>query len=206
MAIIGYARVSTDEQHTDGQIERLKAAGAERVFADNGVSGALASRPEWDKCMDHLRKDDVLLLTKLDRVGRSLINLVETMTVLGARGVSVRCLDQGEIDTTTPTGEVFFLIMAALAQYELRIIRERTKEGVAAARTRGRVPGNPRGRDLALIKLARTQRDAGASFREIGELLKVSKDTAQRLVRDSHDMEEGREVAIRPPRRRSGAK
>lgn len=136
MAVIGYARVSTGKQHTDQQVARLKEAGAERVYVDKGVSGTKASRPEWDKCLAHLRKGDVLLITKLDRIGRSLINLVDVVNEMGRRGVSIRCLDQGEIDTTTANGALLFQIMAAIAAWEAAIIAERTVDGLAAARER----------------------------------------------------------------------
>lgn len=141
MADIGYARVSTlkakgrKEQHVENQADRLVAAGCERIYRDE-VTGTKASRPGWDACLTSLQAGDTLLVTKLDRIGRSLINLVDVVTTLAVRGVGIRSLDQGDIDTTTPHGKLLFQIMAALAEWEAAIIRERTIEGMIAARER----------------------------------------------------------------------
>ncbi len=141
MALIGYARVSTKlakgrkEQHVDNQVTRLKEAGCEQVFTDE-ITGTRASRPGWDACLAELGAGNTLLVTKLDRIGRSLINLVDVVTLLSKRAVDLRCLDQGQIDTTTPHGKLLFQIMSAMAEWEADIIRERTAEGLVAARER----------------------------------------------------------------------
>lgn len=188
MATIGYARVSTRGQHTDSQEARLKEAGAERVYVNRGVSGTKASRPEWDKCMAHLRKDDLLLITKLDRVGRSLINLVDVVNVLGQRGVAIHCLDQGEVNTTSANGQLLFSIMASIAQWEAAIIRERTVEGLDAAKERhgGTLPR--RGPSWTEDQ-ARTARDLfaaretnGMSAERIAAVVGVSRATLYRML------------------------
>jgi DNA invertase Pin-like site-specific DNA recombinase len=120
MTQIGYARVSTTEtssrkaQHVENQEKRLRDHGCERVFADK-ATGKAASRPHWDECLSHLRRGDVLVVTKLDRIGRSLVNLVDVVRLLGERGVELKVLDQ-DIDTSTPHGKLIFHIMAALAE------------------------------------------------------------------------------------------
>src|SRR5256885_1412091 len=137
MARIGYARCSTSDQHPEAQADRLRADGCERIFTDTGVSGRKASRPEWDKCLDHLREGDILVVVRLDRMGRSVANLIDVVTSLKTRGVQFRAIDQG-IDTTTPAGKFFFHVLAALAEMEADINHERTMDGLAAARARGR--------------------------------------------------------------------
>jgi len=140
MTRIGYARVSTDDQDTRGQQERLSAAGCERVYHDDGVSGTLASRPEWDACLAYLRPGDQLVAVKLDRIGRSVRNLLELAHDLEARGIDIVCLDQ-PIDTTTPHGKMFFTILAAFAAFERDLIADRTRAGLAATTRRGRNGG-----------------------------------------------------------------
>ena len=135
----GYARVSTLAQTNDPQLDRLKAAGVDRIFTDV-ITGKLASRPEWDKCLDYLREGDVLVIVRLDRIGRSVKNLIEVVNSLGEAGVDLLVLDQN-IDTTTPAGKFMFHILASLAEFERDLIRERTMDGLAAARARGRKGG-----------------------------------------------------------------
>jgi DNA invertase Pin-like site-specific DNA recombinase len=139
---IGYARVSTADQHAEAQEDALRAAGCSKVFIDPGVSGRLASRPEWDKCMEYLRAGDVLVVTKLDRLGRSVKHLVDLGLQLAERGIDLVVTQQG-IDTTTPTGKLLFHLLAAIAEFEADLISERTKDGLAAARARGRQGGRP---------------------------------------------------------------
>jgi DNA invertase Pin-like site-specific DNA recombinase len=147
MSRIGYARVSTGQQTNDPQLDRLNQAGCERIFTDV-ITGKLASRPEWDKCREFLRKGDVLVIVRLDRIGRSVRNLIEVVNSLGERGIDLQVLDQA-IDTTTPVGKFMFHVLAAIAEFERDLIRERTMDGLAAARARGRKGGrkqklNPR--------------------------------------------------------------
>ncbi|MHB1432005.1 MAG: recombinase family protein [Streptosporangiaceae bacterium] len=151
---IGYARVSTNDQHPEAQADRLMAAGCERVYVDRGVSGALARRPEWDRCRDTLREADVLVVVRLDRIGRSVKNLIDVVNELGERGVNLIALDQ-QVDTTTPTGKLVFHVLSAISEFERDIIKERTADGLAAARARGRVGGRKRKLSDAQVALAR---------------------------------------------------
>jgi DNA invertase Pin-like site-specific DNA recombinase len=151
--LLGYARISTGDQHPDLQVDALKAAGCYRVFVDT-ASGAQAARPALDQLLDQLRPGDTLVVWKLDRLGRSLRHLVDTIAALADRGVGFRSL-QESIDTTTPGGKLVFHIFAALAEFERDLIRERTTAGLAAARTRGRKGGRPVVMTKPKVKLAR---------------------------------------------------
>ncbi len=136
---IGYARVSTHSQKEDSQVDELKAAGCEKVFVDK-VSGKLASRPQLDACLEHLREGDVLVITRLSRAMRSLKHMIELAHTLSERGIGLVVLKQA-IDTTTPTGRLMFHMLAAIDEFQRELIVEGTNEGLAAARARGRVGG-----------------------------------------------------------------
>jgi DNA invertase Pin-like site-specific DNA recombinase len=139
--LIGYARVSTTDQKAELQVDALTAAGCDRVFTDK-ASGSLASRLQLDRMLDQLRPGDVVVVWRLDRLGRSLKNLIAMVEDLAERGVGFRSLTES-IDTTTANGKLFFSIMGALAEFERELIRERTLAGLEAARARGRVGGRP---------------------------------------------------------------
>jgi len=136
---IGYGRVSTRDQNPDAQHDALTAAGCERLFVDK-ASGKLARRPELDKALFVARDGDQLVITKLDRLGRSLEHLINLSAQLQQRGVDLVVLDQG-IDTSTAVGRMFFQILGAIAEFEHALMSERTIDGLAAARARGRTGG-----------------------------------------------------------------
>ena len=140
--LIGYARVSTSDQNPALQVDALERAGCERIFVDEGVSGSKKSRPELDKCLDHVRSGDSLVVWKLDRLGRSLPHLLEVVGDLEGRGIQFKSL-QETIDTSTPGGKLVFHVFCSLAEFERDLIRERTNAGLAAARARGRHGGRP---------------------------------------------------------------
>jgi DNA invertase Pin-like site-specific DNA recombinase len=146
MALIGYARISTAEgaQVLDRQLDALREAGCERVFEDR-ASGAKAEadRPGLTECLNYLRKDDVLVVLDLDRLGRLANELVTLIDKLAARGVAFKAINS-PMDTTTPAGRAFLQIQAAFAEMERNVIRQRVKEGLKAARARGRKGGRPR--------------------------------------------------------------
>lgn len=177
--LLGYARVSTEHQHLDAQISELEAAGAQRLFSEK-ISGAKKARPELDRMLDHLRADDVVVVTKYDRLSRSLQDLLAIVEAIRAKGAGFRSLAE-DIDTTTPAGRLVFHVFASIAQFERERIAERTKEGLVAARKRGRIGGRP----PALSKERRTEvqrmRDEeGRSIAELARLFQVSPNTIRR--------------------------
>lgn len=182
MSIIGYARVSTLEQNPDLQHHALTEAGAIRIFTDY-ESGAKTTRPELDKCLNYLRDNDgdVLVVWKLDRLGRSMRHVIETVHNLGERGIQFRSLTEG-FDTTTPGGEFLFHIMAALAQMERRMIIERTRAGLDAAARQGRRGGRPTVMDNDRTELARTLREQGKSLESIAKTLRVGRSSVARAL------------------------
>ncbi|MPY47184.1 recombinase family protein [Streptomyces acidicola] len=158
---IGYGRVSTRDQNPDAQEDALKEAGCDPVFVDK-ASGKLASRPELDKALIAAREGDEFVITKLDRLGRSLKNLIELSEQLEKKGVNLVVLSQG-IDTSTPAGRMFFHILGAIAEFERSLIVERTRDGLEAARARGRVGGRKQALKPRQVKLAQEMYD------ELGE-------------------------------------
>jgi DNA invertase Pin-like site-specific DNA recombinase len=182
---IGYARVSTKQQSPDLQIDALRADGCERVYVDV-VSGAKADRPELGKLQEMLRPNDVVVVWKLDRLGRSLRNLVELFEIFAAKGVGLRSLND-HLDTTTPQGKLVFHLFAALAEFERDIIRERTVAGLEAARSRGRKGGRPEGlskeaKNKAIAAAALYQQKA-MSVQEICRQLSISKTSFYKYLR-----------------------
>jgi DNA invertase Pin-like site-specific DNA recombinase len=176
---IGYARVSTDDQNADLQRDALKKAGCIKVFTDK-ASGSLASRPQLDRMLDQLRPDDVVVVWRLDRLGRSLKNLIALVEDLAEKGVGFRSLSES-IDTTTASGKLFFSVMGALAEFERDLIRERTNAGLAAARARGRVGGRPPVMTPEKVKVARQLYDSKEHTVEaIAKTLGVSRKTVYR--------------------------
>jgi DNA invertase Pin-like site-specific DNA recombinase len=151
--LIGYARVSTQDQTLDLQLDALKKAGCEKFYTDT-ASGAKAEREGLEEAFNYAREGDILVVWRLDRLGRSLRHLIETITLLNGRKVGFRSLTEN-IDTTTSGGKLVFHIFGALAEFERDIIRERTTAGLEAARARGRKGGRPRKltpRDLAAAR------------------------------------------------------
>jgi len=174
--LIGYVRVSTIEQNVAPQIDQLKQAGCERIFRDK-ASGAKAERPGLKEALDFLREGDSLVVWRLDRLGRSLKHLLETVSMLEERGIGFRSL-QESIDTTTSGGRLIFHIFGALAEFERNLIRERTMAGLRAARARGRIGGRPRKLDAKKTELAyRLYDEKKYAVKEICQMLGVSKPT-----------------------------
>lgn len=179
MVMVGYARVSTQDQNPRSQTDALQAAGCEKVFVDH-ASGVLANRPELDRALDYLRAGDTLVVTRLDRLGRSVKNLKDITDQLHSRGVELQAVSQG-IDTATPGGRLFFHMLAAIAEFEHDLIVERTKDGLAAARARGRKGGPKFKMTPTKAKHARAMYDAGEyTVQEIADVFGVSRTTIYR--------------------------
>ena len=179
--LIGYARVSTDDQNLALQRDALKAAGCERMFEDQGVSGATRARPGLDSALTALATGDVLVVWKLDRLGRSLSNLIETLATLGERGIGFRSLSEA-IDTVSPGGRLVFHLMGALAEFERSLIVERTTAGLKAARARGVRVGRRKSLTAAQVAHARLLLDGGERAGAVARSLKVSRSTLYRAL------------------------
>jgi DNA invertase Pin-like site-specific DNA recombinase len=177
--LIGYARVSTTEQNLDLQTDALKRAGCDRTFTDK-ISGATSERPGLAHVFDILREGDTLVVWKLDRLGRSLQHLVQTVNDLHARGIGFKSLNES-IDTSSAAGKLIFHVFAALAEFERDLIRDRTRAGIAAAKARGRTGGrkekltdDAKGAARELLKTR--------PLPEVASVLGVSESTLRRRV------------------------
>ena len=183
--LIGYARVSTHEQTLALQRDALTKADCSRVFTDT-ASGAKADRPGLEEALDFVRAGDTLVVWKLDRLGRSLPHLLETVAQLQQRGIGFKSLTE-QIDTTTSGGKLIFHVFAALAEFERDVIRERTQAGLASARARGRKGGRPPAASMSdAKKVALAQKlydDTTNSIDDICKTLRVSRSTLYRYIK-----------------------
>jgi DNA invertase Pin-like site-specific DNA recombinase len=186
--LIGYARISTNEQNLNLQTDALTKAGCEKIFTDT-ASGAKSDRTGLTEAINFMRKGDTLCVWKLDRLGRSLKHLIETVLALQALGKGF-CSLQENIDTTTSGGKLFFHIFGALAEFERDIIRERTRAGLASARSRGRLGGRPSIMNSKKLKMATSlYADGKTQVGEICETLGISRATFYRhLFRDQSNV------------------
>ncbi|MEA9985773.1 recombinase family protein [Subtercola sp. RTI3] len=178
--LIGYARVSTADQNLALQHQSLKAAGCEKIF-DDTISGTKVDRPGLTKALEQLRAGDTLVVWKLDRLGRTVKNLIDFTEQLHNDGIGFRSLTD-QIDTTTPAGRFFFNIMASLAQMERELTVERTRAGLAAARAKGRVPGRKRLMTESKIASAKKLLDGGIAPTDVARDLGVSVPTLYRWL------------------------
>ena len=185
MALIGYARVSTVEQHLDLQRSALAKAGCEDIHEDR-ASGAKAERPGLAEVLGHVRRGDTLAVWKLDRLGRSMAHLIEMVRKLETKGVGFLSLTEG-VDTTTPGGTLIFHIFGALAQFERDLIRERTGAGLKAAGARGRKGGRRPVVTPEKLARARMHLAAGLTAREAAARVKVSKTALYKALNGSAD-------------------
>jgi len=176
--LIGYARVSTEEQSLDLQTDALKTAGCDRVFSEK-ASGASIERKALTELLHFIREGDTLVVYKLDRLGRSLPHLLETVSSLEARGVGFKSITEG-IDTSTPGGRLVFHIFGSLAQFERDLIKERTAAGLEAARVRGRMGGRPKAITQPQLKKALAVINSTLSIQNACKALGISKSTYYR--------------------------
>jgi DNA invertase Pin-like site-specific DNA recombinase len=178
---IGYARVSTHDQELALQLDALQAAGCEKLFTEK-ASGAQRDRPQLNAALEYMRTGDTLVVWKLDRLARSLRQLIETVEDLNAKQIGFRSLTES-IDTTTSGGKLIFHIFGALAEFERAVIRERTNAGLAAARARGRLGGRPAALSEADIKAAKALlRDLEITVEQAAKRLGVSPSTLYRAI------------------------
>jgi DNA invertase Pin-like site-specific DNA recombinase len=180
--LIGYARISTQDQTLALQQDALEKAGCEKIFTDT-VSGTKAERKGLTEALSHLRAGDTLVVWRLDRLGRSLRHLIDTITALDERGVGFKSL-QENIDTTTSGGKLVFHIFGALAEFEREIIRERTQAGLASARSRGRAGGRPKALTAKEVQMLRNMvADKSLTVSDICKILGIGKTTFYRYMK-----------------------
>ena len=183
---IGYARVSTSGQELNLQLDALKQVGIpEKLIFIDKASGSKSERPGLTACMKELKAGDTLVIWRLDRLGRSLKHLIEIVEELKGRGVGFRSISDGGIDTTTASGEMVFNIFATLAQFERRLIQERTRAGLKAARARGKKGGRPKiSPDDPKVQMAKKMsKNLSISVGEICSTLKISRATYYRFLK-----------------------
>ena len=178
--LVGYIRVSTDHQTHDAQRDALQALGVSRIFADK-MSGARDDRTGYRALLDYIRPGDTIVVTALDRLGRSLTSIVNTFSDLGKRGIYVRTLRES-IDTSTSVGRMLAGLFASLAEYERELIAERARVARQAAAARGKLPGRPRKLPADQVALALRMRAAGESAPTIARALGVSRATLYRAL------------------------
>lgn len=178
---VGYARISTDDQSLTPQLEALTEAGCEEIFQDV-ASGVKTTRPQLQELLKYVRKGDTIVVWKLDRLGRSLKHLIQTLQLLDDKGVEFKSLTEG-MDTNTPGGRLLFNIFGAIAEFEKGLIKERTEAGLKAARARGRKGGRPKKMDPQMVEMARSlHKNANTPVAEICRALKISKSTLYRCL------------------------
>ena len=183
---IGYSRVSTTDQNPDSQKDALNRAGVDQLFIEK-FTGTKSSRPEWDQVKKILRKGDTLVITRLDRLGRSSKDLLEIGEWLQTKGVELEAVEQ-PINTSTPEGRMFFTILAAFAQFERDLIVARTRDGLAAARARGRKGGRKHALSPMQIDAIRSLYEGGeTTVAEIAKSFKVSRPTIYRTLDRNRD-------------------
>lgn len=179
--LIGYARISTYDQTLSPQKDALQKAGCEKIFTDR-VSGTKAERKGLEEAFSHLRRGDTLVVWRLDRLGRSLRHLIDTITTLDEKGIGFKSL-QENIDTTTSGGKLVFHIFGALAEFEREIIRERTRAGLTAARSRGRAGGRPKALSAKQVQMLRNMAsDKSLTVSDICNTLGIGRTTFYRLA------------------------
>lgn len=177
---IGYGRVSTSDQNPDSQRDALKRAGVDQIFLDT-FTGTKANRPELNKMKDQLRSGDTIVITRLDRLGRSTKDLLNLVSELQDQQVNLEVLEQS-INTSTPEGKLFFTLVASFAEFEREIMRARTIDGLASARARGRVGGRKPAMSSAKIATAKQMYADSRPVKEIAEVLGVSRPTVYRAL------------------------
>ena len=176
---LGYARVSTEGQSLEAQLDALNSAGVDRVFSEK-ISGSKRVRPELDRLIDQLRPGDVVTVTKYDRLSRSLQDLLAIVAAIQETGAGFRSLAE-DIDTTTPAGRLVFHVFASIAQFERERISERTREGLAAARKAGRISGRPPALSaLQQAEVRRMRDEDGRTIADLARLFDVSPNTVRR--------------------------
>mgnify|MGYP002511379225 CR=1 FL=1 len=182
--IFGYARVSTEQQNLDRQLDALRKYGVDIIYNEK-MTGTKRDRPELSKLLDRMTEGDTVVVESLSRLGRSTKDLIELTELFEQKGVHLVSLKE-QIDTSTSTGKLLFTLMSAIAQFERDVIADRTREGLRSARARGRTGGRPRADPTAIKKALRLYDTKEYSIKEIEELTGVKKSTLYRSLKESH--------------------
>lgn len=179
--LFGYARVSTNDQDAGPQVDALKEAGAKKIFTEK-ASGGRWDRPELQRMLDQLREGDIVLVWKLDRLSRSLLDLLRVIAKFDELGVGFRSLTES-VDTTSPAGRMLLQMIGSFAEFERQMIRERTREGLKAAKKKGRLAGRPKALNSEQITEAKKMIQSGKKTKaEVARLFGVHPSTVSRLV------------------------
>lgn len=182
MAVVGYARVSSGSQSLAVQQDQLTAAGCKKVFSETQSGNSQDHRAELIRALDYVREGDQFVVTRIDRLARSVTDLHDIVARLTAKGVGFRSLQQGEFDTTTATGRLFLSILGAIAEFETGLRRERQAEGIARAKARGAYRGRPATVDKAEVRRLRAE---GVAAREIARRLRIAPSTVYLALKDA---------------------
>lgn len=185
MSVIGYARVSTIDQNLDRQLDMLNRYGVERIYTEK-MSGTKRERPELNRMLAELQQDDTVVVESLSRLGRSTKNLIELVELFQEKGVHLVSLKEA-VDTSTPSGKLLFTLMSAIAQFERDTIAERTKEGLKAARARGRCGGRPKANPQKVQQAIALYKTRQYTVREIRALTGVTKSTLYRSLKTEEE-------------------
>lgn len=181
--IFGYARVSTREQNLNMQIDALKKHGCEKIYQEK-ASGTKTKREELDKLLEQLRSGDILVVYSLDRLGRTVLQLINLISIFKEKGIHFKSIIEGAFDTTSPMGEAIFQIIAVLKSVEVNVLKERTRSGLDAARARGRLGGRPIGSyDKVKAAAAATLYQKETPISQICGTLKISRSTLYEYLR-----------------------
>lgn len=179
--MIGYARVSSTGQSLDVQQEALAGAGCDKVFAEKRTGTTVAGREALEAALEFARESDVFVVTRLDRLARSSLDLQAIVARLNAKGVGFRCLQQGAVDTTTPMGKLVLGMLAAIAEFETDLRKERQREGIDAAKAKGVYTGRPASIEGAAVRELHAQ---GVGPSEIARRLNIGRSSVYRAVRE----------------------
>lgn len=178
---IGYARVSTEDQNFDRQLDTLEAAGCEKIFKEK-ISGIKKERPVLNKLLEQIRKGDLIIVTDLTRLSRSTKELFKLVEIIEKKGANINSIKESWVDTTTPQGKLMFTIFAGISQFERDLISQRTKEGLEAARARGKKGGRPKAEKKSIELALRMYESKNYSISEITKATNISKSTLYRYI------------------------
>ena len=179
--VFGYARVSTEQQNLDRQIDMLEKYGVDRIYNEK-MTGTKRNRPELEKLLERLTEGDTVVVESLSRLGRSTKDLIWLMETFNEKGVNLVSLKES-IETTSSTGKLLFALMSAIAQFERDVIADRTREGIASARARGRKGGRPKSNPEKLKMAVKLYNSKQYSIKEIEKMTGIKKDTLYRAIR-----------------------